>query len=305
MSQTTTSANSAPTTQVTSTLRTRRRSDGLLVRSLGSTAPAPFSAVPAELMQMDVHDEPSWRWRCGSGDAQHRRYHLDDSARSLIELAFGDHAASLRRRHALGHIGAALARLHAMPGPASSPPPALARLQGFIGQSDPGLGGSLDDSVTARREMFIRSLKPGVAERLRADCRAATHPTDGVLSHGWAGLDKWYIVPSGGIGLLGEDLGWAAPEHDLGSVFAQIVEYHSFVPGSVSAADVRLDRESLLTGYGRTVDADHFDREVRLAISRHIADYSEHTNGPDSELMRYASLISGLYENPAGSRGVR
>lgn len=286
-----------------STLRTHARGPDHLVRALGPTAPEPLTPIPPALTGFARRDAAlPWQWRLGVGDGRHRRYAVPASGDPLIASCFEGGGAAARRRSMLGHIGTALARLHdQMPtDDLTGPPPALRRLDSFLTRSVPT---RVDDtsarSVAAiaerRRRLFVDALRPGLLDELVHDCRAAMTAGPAVFSHGWHGLDKWFGTPGeGGIGLLGEDLGTAAREHDLASLFAQIVEYHRLVPGLLTDADLEEDKSALLAGYGTAVDASAFDREVRLAVTRHLSDYALHTRGPESEMTRYARLVRSL-----------
>lgn len=296
-----------------STLRSQRRAAGLFVRSTGATAPEALTTPPPELVQLTGREGHPWRWECGEGDRRQRRYRVPPPGDALITLCFVGDTAAARRRSVLHHVGAAVRRLHAVAlpddvapstaargTPATAAPPALRRLHGFLtlpaatGGADAPPGAVTDPVAARRRLLFGSALRPGLEQELREDCRAAMTPTAGVLSHGWLGLDKWFTAAGGGVGLIGEDLGIAAPEHDLGSLLAQIVEYHHLVPGLITAEELRGDARALLEGYGGVVDPAWLDREVRLAVTRHIGDYALHTGGPESELERYAHLLNAL-----------
>ena len=141
-----------------------------------------------------------------------------------------------------------------------------------------------------------------MAADLLEDARRAASVQDGVLSHGWLGLNSWFVGPGVGIGLVGEDLGVSSRAHDLGSVLAQLVEYQHFAGGLLSAADVQQARTALLEGYPVAVDPAMLDLEIRLAVARHLGDYILHTDGPDEDIVSYAALLSAL---PGGAKARR
>lgn len=293
-----------------STLRSQRRPAGCFVRSLGSTAPEALTAPPPALLRLAAQDDYPWRWHCGAGDHHQRHYRVPDTASQLLARCFSGGTAAALRRSALRHVGAALRRLHAVPwgaggspgapgepGAPGAPPPALRRVQAFLAlpAAEGGRPGPVTETAAARRRArFSKALRPGLEQELREDCQVASTPSAGVLSHGWLGFDKWFATDGGGVGLVGEDLGIAAPEHDLASLLAQVVEYHHLAPGLVTAAQLEGDTQALLEGYGGPVDPAWLDREIRLAITRHIGDYALHTRGPERELERYAQLLNAL-----------
>lgn len=298
-----------------STLRSQRRRAGCFIRSLGSTAPEALTAPPPALLRLAAQDDHPWRWHCGAGDHHQRHYRVPDTASQLLARCFSGGTAAAPRRSALRHVGAALGRLHAVPwgggspgapglpgAPAApgAPPPALRRVHGFLTlptevSATGGRPGPVTETAAARRRArFGKALRPGLEQELREDCQVASSSSAGVLSHGWHGFDKWFATDGGGVGLVGEDVGVAAPEHDLASLLAQLVEYHHLAPGLVTAAQLAGDTQALLEGYGGPVDPAWLDREIRLAITRHIGDYALHTRGPESELERYAQLLNTL-----------
>lgn len=283
-----------------STLRSQHRGPAHFTRSLGPTAPQRMTLQPEVLTRFVTRESGPWCWRNGVGGTDQRRYEMPALARPLLRLCFVGSAASKRRRSALHSIGAALARLHnevpvsALPGL----PPALNRLARFL--TPTALNNRVDPEppgheVDARRQrVFLSALRTGLRQELLDQCCDAMTNGGGVFSHGWLGLDKWFVSPIGGIGLIGEDIGIAAREHDLGSIFAQVLEYQRLTEGLVTQTDLERDKVALLTGYGTPIDECQFSREVRLAICRHIADYAVHTRGPESELVRYAQMINSL-----------
>lgn len=282
-----------------STLRSQRRGPGYFVRALGPTAPEQMTTVPAELTTFVRDENDPWRWQSGAGSTQRRRYHMPASAQPLLVSCLIGSAAASRRRFALQHMGAALARLHQVPvDPLLGPPPALRRLERFLTGAVPeharDRGHSSETVLAVRRAAFLMALRPGLDVDVVDDCRAAVSATSGVFSHGWLGLDKWFVTQGEGIGLVGEDIGVATREHDLGSIVAQLVEYHHLARGLITVTDLERDKAALLTGYGVDINEAQFSQEIRLAITRHIADYAMHTRGPAAEMPRYAQLISSL-----------
>lgn len=278
-----------------SSLRREHRTGDVLVRAPGPTAPVGFAPLGPELAAFLVREAGrAWRWCGGVGDATERRYRVAEGASSLGVLALGPAGRRTPWDVALRHLGAALARLHAVPtqrGP-HQPPPALRRLEAF-------LAGRVDPPASGRRERLVAALGEALLAELVADCRRALTPAHGVLSHGWAGLNTWYPDRGGAVGLVGEDHGLAAREHDLGAVLGQLVELDRLVPGFAAVCPAEEARRALLAGYGAGIDGAGIDgawldREVRLAITRHIADYAVHTRGPETELDRYAALIRDL-----------
>lgn len=268
-----------------STLRTQSLSAGHYVRALGATAPGPMTEAPAALEQLIKGEaRHAWRWESGRGTATTRHYPMPPEAEPVIMTAFGTSQSEARRSAALSAIGSALARLHDLPAPRTGGTPALRRLETFLraGHTNPG------------RDQFFGALRPGLAEDLLHDCHVTMQAPQGVMSHGWLGLDKWFVTDDGGIGVVGEDVGRAPREYDLGCLLAQCVEYRHLAPGSVSERSWRRDRSVLLDSYGEPVDDVWLDRQIRLAVARHVADYATHTRGPRSELSRFAHLINSL-----------
>ncbi|WP_170219376.1 hypothetical protein [Nocardioides litoris] len=276
-----------------STLRAQDHAGDVLTRSLGPTAPAPFGVPGADLGALvDREDPRGWRWVLGTGDRTVRRYPVPAATPSYGELAVrtAGHGrlAPATWSGVLAQVGAALARLHALPAP-DHPPPALARLADFLDARP------VDPARRRRRDRFVDALGPDMLAGLRADCRAALRPATAVLSHGWAGLGTWFATgPGAAVGVVGEDHGAAAPEHDLGAVLGQVVELAHLVPWFAEVCPVAEARARLLAGYGRPVDQDRLDREVRLAITRHVADYAVHTRLREADLATYAALVVSL-----------
>lgn len=277
-----------------STLRSRLREGDVVVRSVGPAASTGFSPIPPDVVELVAAETGKWRWDCGTGDATERRYNLPSDARSLADIGLTDPHAVDDWERALGHIGAALGRLHQSTPHASwsRAPQGLDRLSAFLH------GTGLSGRAVQLRRGFIDALPAGFLLELQDDVLRAGHPVRGVRSHGWAGLGRWFVLSDRtAIGLIGEDLGVAAAEHDLAAVLAQVIELRFFRPaltGFITLADARA---ALLAGYPLPVDQPWLDREVRLAVTRHLADVCVHASCPDEEPARWAELIHGLEVN--------
>lgn len=292
-----TTAQTAAAAGISSTLRGRGREGRYLVRLVGPGAPAPFSQLPGDLLELVARESPTtgpaWRWDCGDGDALRRRYEVPAGARSLADLALSQPGLVPSWPFALSQIGAALGRLHAVrptPGVADREPQGLRRLAFFLA----GVVPEGRPAVQLRR--FVDALRPGLRNELIVDTRRAMAPLPGagVRSHGWAGLGRWYPDGAGAVGLVGEDLGIAAREHDLAAVLAQVVELRFFRPGFEQVITLDDARAALLDGYPVRVAADALDREVRLGVVRHVADIVVHADCPDDEPARWAELVGSL-----------
>lgn len=285
---------------ITSSLREQRRSGPWLEREPGPGAPAPFAQLHASLLDLVV-DEPAhrWRWLVGQGDQRRRRYRVD-SAASLGELALSPGMTKIDWLAAVRGIGAALRRLHRLPvAPQMREPiPALRRLASFL--TDDLEVDSTRTSSGSRRQHSHAVIGIDVLTQLRADCAAALSPARGVRSHGWAGLNNWYPTELGvTVGLIGEDCGLGEPEHDLGSLLAQVVEFTCAVPSFARICPVDGARTAILDGYRAPIDHGRLDRHIRLSVARHLADYVMYTDGPEDEFARYAHLVRKL---PRGDR---
>ncbi|MEO9324036.1 hypothetical protein ABFT23_11130 [Nocardioides sp. C4-1] len=300
MTSTTTAATTAQTAAaagISSTLRGRDREGRQLVRLVGPGAPAPFSPLPGDLLELVARESsttgPAWRWDCGEGDDLRRRYDVPPGSRSLADLALSQPGLVASWPAALSEIGAALGRLHAVrptPGVAEGEPQGLRRLALFLDGVVP------EGRPAAQRQRFVDALCPGLRDELVVDTRraAAPPPGAGVRSHGWAGLGRWYPSGSGAVGLVGEDLGIAAREHDLAAVLAQVVELRFFRPEFEQVVTLDDARAALLAGYPAPISPDALDREVRLGVVRHVADIVVHADCPDDEPARWAALVGSL-----------
>lgn len=280
------------------TLREQRRDAVGVHRSLGPTSPDPFTAVPPQISALPS-GSGAWRWLAGVGDDRARSYPVPAEAVGLGEWCLVGSGAATRRHHALAGIGESVRALHAVvPEGHLGIPPALSRVLGFLttvhefaqGRTAVGPGGA----AGRRQRLLAQAVAPGVAAELLEDARQAASVRAGVLSHGWLGLNSWFVGPGVALGLVGEDLGIASRAHDLGSVLAQLVEYQHFAGGLLSAADVQQARAALLEGYAVAVDPAMLDLEIRLAVARHLGDYILHTDGPDEDIVSYAALLSAL-----------
>lgn len=283
----------APT--LTSSLRLRRRDGDALVRAVGPAARTPFSPLPADLQELAGRETETWRWHCGEGTTSERRYAVPEQARSLADLALTAPKDVPDWQAAVQSIGAALGRLHTLTprlGPNDGPPQGLHRVRSFLTGEVP------DGRPSALREHCLAHLSSGMLDALLDDCDRAMTPRAGVRSHGWAGLSRWFPHDGGAVGLVGEDLGLAAPEHDLAAVLAQVAELGFFRAPFRSFLTLDDARVALLRGYPVAVDHEWLDREVRLGVVRHVHDVFVHATCPDDEPPRWADLISTL---PAGS----
>lgn len=290
---------SAPTVHglVRSRLRTRSREGQRLRRSIGPAAPTLFSAVPDALHDFSAAESAPWRWQIGTGsDAE--RYYTVSGERSLADLVLTTPAAVPSWSAALSAVGAALGRLHSVAvahqgGRADGShvtPQALDRLANFLHdrRMPPGRPRVL-------RDRFVEGLGQELLAELIEDCVRAATPSSAVFSHGWSGLGRWYPTPDGGgQGLLGEDLGVAAREHDLGAVLAQVVEVEFFSPRVRTVLTAGQARAALLEGYAVAVEDEWLDREIRLAVTRHVADIFVYADCPDDEPARWATLVGAL-----------
>lgn len=273
-----------------SSLRVRRREADTLVRGIGPAAPCPFSPLPADLQELAGRETQPWRWQCGTGTHDERRYLLPAGSRSLADLALTAPEEITDWRVPMRHIGAALGRLHTLsPDVApTDPPQGLRRTHAFLTGRVPG------GRASALRTAFTDHLPADLLPNLTEDCGRALAPRSGVRSHGWAGLSRWFPEDDGAVGLVGEDLGVAAPEHDLAAVLAQVAELHFFRPLFRPALARATARAALLAGYATRIDGEWLDREIRLAVVRHVHDVFVHATCPDDEPARWAELVADL-----------
>ena len=243
-------------------------------------------------------------WVLGLGDHAHRRYALPGSASLAGRLIDGspasgtarDAAAQLVWPDVFHRLGRLLAGLHQVAGEhpellTDVEPPARTRLRAWWSAErentgapgarfHAGLPGHVTDHLTGH---LVTDLRPG-----------------GTLVHGWIGLGQVVQGQDGGLAcLLGEDIGTAPPEYDLGALVAQVVELVAFAQAG-NRLDPRVCREQLLAGYldgGGRADPATVDAFAIEHVVRHVCDFVQFAAHDPQELPAWARLVGWLGEN--------
>jgi hypothetical protein len=176
-------------------------------------------------------------------------------------------------------------------GSIASDPPARVRVRDWWSDPTPA-----DSRRADARRTFLDALTDSAREHVD-DVLAVDLSGAHVLVHGWAGLGLSVQDTAGNVVvMLGEDVGCAPGEYDLGALIAQSVELAVFSPPGTAPSPTDV-RDALLNGYDRPTDhralADHTIEHV----VRHVADFAQFADFDDAELPRWASLVNWLDDN--------
>ncbi|GGF97913.1 hypothetical protein GCM10007304_09820 [Rhodococcoides trifolii] len=231
---------------------------------------------------------PGPRFAVGAGDTGRRAYALP-AGESLASVVLSGTASDRDWPAVYRQWGMLLASLHSRGATTlDTAPPARARVQEWWAHPTP------EDTrrATARRS-FLDALTDSAREHLD-DLLAVDLAAARVLVHGWAGLGLSVQDAAGDVVvLLGEDVGCAPGEYDLGALIAQSVELAVFSPPG-TAPSPTLVRDALLDGYDRPADRQALADHTIEHVVRHVADFAQFSDFDDGELPRWAALVNWL-----------
>lgn len=254
----------------------------------------PFSSVPVR----SAPTGPSGRFVTGDGDDVVRTYRLP-AEETLAATALHGDSGSVDWLATYRDWGTLLAALHAtdVDDTQRTEPPARTRLRDWWSRPDLG-----DARRSAGRAAFLDGLSARARDHLD-DVLGVDPSPDGVLVHGWAGVGHSVADPDGRlVVMVGEDVGHAPPEYDLGALTAQAVELAVFSPAGRAPSPTEV-RDELLRGYaehgGRPIDDDRLADHTIEHVVRHVADFTWFADYADTELPRWSSLVDWLESNRA------
>lgn len=256
----------------------------------------PFSTVGFRLPKATTGP----RFESGTGNELTRNYRLPGD-RSLASTALFGNQSSVDWSSVYRQWGTLLAALHTaavVTDSVDAEPPARTRLRAWW--SAPELG---EHRRTTARSMFLDGLQ-GSARDYLDDVLAEDLRRNNVLVHGWAGIGHSVLDDDGHVvAMVGEDVGRAPVEYDLGALTAQSVELAVFSPPGTAPSPGTM-RAALLDGYAHG-GGPNPDRAVLTAhtvehIVRHVADFVWFSDFDDAELHRWSSLVNWLDDRRVG-----
>ncbi|MFV0460875.1 MAG: hypothetical protein ACK5MT_19145 [Actinomycetales bacterium] len=269
----------------------------------------------------------------GDGDAQVRRYPMPGSASLASQVLATSTPIPQPWSRVYFDLGRLLARLHGagQAAPELIPevePDAHRRLrtwwQGLTDTEDTNGANGTDDKVTHAQDDPAAPQPPTTSIQAGRDFLSglstpAVHVLDGLLNtdlttsagivHGWIGLGVAVFSPAATgepaiTCLLGEDLGSAPPEFDLGTLLAQSVELAVFSPPGIVAAPSAC-RDDLLAGYqdegGLCPDPQLLADFTIEHVARHVCDFVQFAHFDPNEMPRWTRLVNWLVQNRSGS----
>lgn len=239
------------------------------------------------------------RFIVGRGDDATRTYDLP-AAESLAATALCGGSERVHWPSVYRQWGNALSLLHrrgpARPSAPTAEPPARTRLRNWW---------FTPESSDARREHARSDFLGALTESARArldDVLVSDLSVSDVVVHGWAGLGLSVLGPDGRVVvLLGEDVGRAPAEYDLGALIAQSVELAVFSPPGTAPSPTDM-RTALFDGYAATSESTApcstklCDHTIEHVV-RHVCDFVQFAEFDDSELSRWSSLVNWLDQN--------
>ncbi|GAA4798188.1 hypothetical protein [Rothia endophytica] len=249
-----------------------------LVRTLGDSAPLPFSSAVLEPQQKQA-SVLVW----GRGNIQERFYPLTKHTplyNYLIETEVQD---SLDYRTIGKAWGSALREMHQLPVlgealPTSCTPRTAVRSYHWL--NDEGW------------EHLTKVLATEHFEKLRQWIEAVTRGENLAVSHGNAGFINWLISADQvtGVLLTGEDVGYAQPEYDTGWVLGEFAELYAFYPNlRLKLTDLQ---QGFLTGYGDFTE-NNLNSAIAFRLIHHAYDW-HHYAGAN---LQAAQLLIDLATN--------
>lgn len=262
------------------------------------TRTAPHERHPFSDVSLPLTDQRGSgpRFRTGLGDEFTRTYRLP-SDRSLAATALFGESSRMDWNSVYRQWGSLLADLHSVSSDIDHTvpePPARQRLRRWWSASDLG-----DDRRSAARERFLDGVSAGTRDYLD-DVLAEDLRGYGVLVHGWAGIGHSVLDEDGHVvAMVGEDVGYAPAEYDLGALTAQSVELAVFSPAGTAPSPAAM-RTALLDAYtedsGSTPDRSVLAAHTIEHIVRHVADFVWFADFLDGELPRWSALVNWLDE---------
>ncbi|AJP00384.1 hypothetical protein TU94_01365 [Streptomyces cyaneogriseus subsp. noncyanogenus] len=266
----------------------------LWIRRAGPRAPAPLHTLDrgtrADIAALST---PAGSRLVTGTDAGRWRGFPVRAAHSLLEeIATGRRPSGGPVLAALEELGRLLRLLHDHVPPAALPP-APASLDRLRHRPENGRGPS------PRAVEILTAVQDGITPRRRTLLRQWTDDlSDGdVATHGWCGLGQVAAEAGGPLDLtVGDDMGRAARELDLGFVIGQLRELETFA--AAPGMPLREAATRLLRAYG-PCDARRAARAAALGVALHIHDFACYFDVDDAEIPVWTALLSDLVDEAA------
>ena len=239
--------------------------------------------------------ESGSRFVIGGTDPSERSYVLP-GATPMVEQLLTDPTTPFNWEDTYLQWGQLLGTLHASPAPVEhEAPPARTRVRRWWN------GGDLhsDPWRVESRALFFDELNTECVSSLTELFNDARRDGN-TLVHGWAGFGQSVFdrnSENGIAAILGEDIGVANPEFDLGALLAQSVELAVFSPPGTMPQPSQC-RAALLHGYSATAprepDAGELNASCIENIVRHVADFTCFAEFDQAEIPRWSHLVNWL-----------